>query len=245
MRPIRRNTSPISTDFSDYADAKPYLVARLGPYCSFCERPVVTQLAVEHVQPKGLSQYKHLIGRWDNFLLACVNCNSTKKDKNVVLTQVLLPDRDNTFTAFEYHNNGIISVSAQAKTTGNGATANTLLGLTGLDKSALNTTDENGRRVALDRVTQRMEVWLEANSAKGDLAANQHNRLLRDYVVKLAVKTGFFSVWMSVFEEDADMRLRLINAFPGTAESGCFDLGSGAVISPAPNPDALDAGGKI
>lgn len=245
MRPIRRNASPRATDFTDYTDAKPDLVARLGAYCSFCERPVVTQLAVEHVQPKGLPIYAHLIGRWNNFLLACVNCNSTKKDKDVVLSQFLLPDRDNTFAAFEYHDNGMVSASMLAMTTGNGVTANDLLSLTGLDKAALNSPDENGKQVALDRVRQRMETWLEAQSARSDIEENPDNTLLRNYIVKLALKTGFFSVWMKVFEADSDMRLRLIRAFPGTAESGCFDLTSGDSISPAPNPDALVAGGKI
>jgi 5-methylcytosine-specific restriction endonuclease McrA len=102
MRPVRRGLSPLSLDYADYQNAKPDLVARLGPYCSFCERPVFTQLAVEHIQPKGLPQYAPLIGRWTNFLLACVNCNSTKKVKNVVLADVLLPDRDNTSAVFCY-----------------------------------------------------------------------------------------------------------------------------------------------
>lgn len=245
MRPIRRSTSPRVIDFIDYTDAKPDLIARLGCYCSFCERRVVTQLAVEHVQPKGLPEYAHLIGRWDNFLLACVNCNSTKKDKDVVLSQVLLPDRDNTFVAFEYHDNGTVTASAQANTTGNGIAANASLSLMGLDKAALNAPDENGKQVALDRVRQRMEIWLEAESARSDIAENPGNNLLRDYVVKLAVNTGFFSVWMTVFEGDADMRLRLVNVFPGTAASGCFDLVSGNTVSPTPNPDALIDGGKI
>lgn len=245
MRPIRRNVSPKMTDYKNYHDALPDLVARLGSYCSYCERRVATQLAVEHVQPKGLPQYAHLIGRWDNFLLACVNCNSTKKDKNVVFSQVLLPDRDNTFVAFEYQDNGTVTASAQAMATGDDTIANDLLKLTGLDKAALNSADENGKQVALDRVRQRMETLLNAQSARADIAENPDNNLLRNYVVKLAIETGFFSVWMTVFNEDVDMRLRLINAFPCTAASGCFDLTSGNIVSPAPNPDALVAGGKI
>ncbi|AQT62095.1 HNH endonuclease [Cellvibrio sp. PSBB023] len=245
MRPIRRNTSPRVTDFTDYTDAKPDLVARLGPYCSFCERRVMTQLAVEHVQPKGLPAYAHLIGRWNNFLLACVNCNSTKNKKDVVLSQVLLPDRDNTFVAFEYQDNGTVTASAQAIASGNGTVANNLLSLTGLDKAALNNPDENGKQVALDRVRQRMEALLCAQDALTSIRSQPENNMLRDAVVKLAKASGFFSVWMTVFNDDADMRLRLINSFPGTAESGCFDLISGNTVSPSPNPDALVAGGKI
>ena len=244
MRPIKRGDSPQKLDYIDYQDAKPDLVARLGPYCSFCERPVLTQLAVEHIQPKGLPQYSHLVGRWNNFLLACVNCNSTKRYKNVVLADVLLPDRDNTWVAFRYGPDGSIESSFQARVNGLEAVANNTLKLIGLDKAAINTLDENGQRVALDRMSQRMEVWLEAEEAKVDLQNNPHNVVLRSYVVKLAQKTGFFSVWLTVFDGDDDMKSRLIDAFPSTRTSGCFDV-NGVNISPATNPDRLADGGKI
>lgn len=41
------------------------------------------------------------------------------------------------------------------------------------------------------------------------------------------------------------MRNRLIDAFAGTRESGCFDPITTEAISPAPNPDNLDCGGKL
>jgi 5-methylcytosine-specific restriction endonuclease McrA len=78
MRPIRRGLSPRTSDFEEYQSAQPYLAGRLDTYCSYCERRIATNLAVEHIQPKGRPAYANLIGRWDNFLLACVNCNSTK-----------------------------------------------------------------------------------------------------------------------------------------------------------------------
>lgn len=244
MRPIRRGTSPRATDFSDYTDAKPDLISRLGPYCSFCERPVTTQLAVEHVQPKGLPAYAHLIGRWDNFLLACVNCNSTKKNKNVVLAQVLLPDRDNTFAAFEYLRDGTVQSSGQSVAAGLSVMADASLSLTGLNKGALNTPNANGTQIALDRVRQRMEAWLIAEEAKTDLQRSPYAGNLRKWIVKTAVETGFFSVWMTVFAGDIHMRRRLVDAFPGTDASGCFDA-AGNTVSPAPNPDALAGGSKI
>lgn len=244
MRPIRRGNAPRPNDYTDYKDAKPELVARLGSYCSFCERPVVTQLAVEHIQPKGLPAHAHLIGRWNNFLLACVNCNSTKKDKDVDPANVLLPDRDNTFAAFHYLPDGTVEPSATATANGLNAMAVATLKLTGLDKAALNTPDENGKQVALDRMSQRMEAYLAAEEAKNDLHKNPANRLLCDYVIKLATKTGFFSVWMTVFAADQAMLSRFIDAFPGTSASGCF-AANGDIVSPAPNPDALPGGGKI
>jgi hypothetical protein len=49
---------------------------------------------------------------------------------------------------------------------------------------------------------------------------------------------------MTVFHDDADMLNRLIDAFSGTRNKGCFDA-LGNTISPAPNPDLLPDGGKI
>lgn len=244
MRPVRRGDAPQPHDYADYKDAKPDLVARLGPYCSFCERPVVTLLAVEHIQPKGLPAYAHLIGCWNNFLLACTNCNSTKRDKDVDPENVLLPDRDNTFAAFQYLPDGTIEPSAHAAANGLQAMADEILKLTGLDKAALRTPDENGKQVALDRMSQRMEAWLAAEDAKNDLQSNPGNLELKNYVVKLAVKTGFFSVWMTVFAGNAEMLSRLIDGFSGTRGSNCFDA-NGTAVSPAPNLDGLPGGGKI
>lgn len=114
MRPVRRRRSPEAGDFDDYRDAFKHLVSRLGSYCSYCERRVVTQLAV-----------------------------------------------------------------------------------------------------------------------------------VRRLTAELAAQTGFFSIWMTVFAGDADMRNRLIDAFDGTRDSGCFDPATTEPCSPAPNPDGLPHGGKV
>lgn len=236
MRPVQRGASPQTTDFTDYTDAKADLVSRLGPYCSYCERRIPSNLAVEHIQPKGLPAYLPLAGRWDNFLLGCVNCNSTKTKKDVVLADVLLPDRDNTFAALTY--------SADGKIAADGSMAARLLSLVGLDKPISLALDANGTQVALDRVAQRMEVWGKAESAKMDIDAQPDHRVLRQYVVHLAQAEGFFSIWMTVFANDIDMRQRLIDAFPGTRGSGCFDPESTQPVCPSPNPDQLQDGAK-
>jgi len=245
MRPIRRGPSPRPNDFDDYRDAKAELVSRLGPYCSFCERRVATNLAVEHVQPKGLPAYAHLTGRWDNFLLACVNCNSSKGARDVRLDAVLLPDRDNTCAALSYEPDGTVGPSPSASAAGLARMVDETLALTGLDKAAINTPDRNGRQVALDRLSQRMETWLQATEARRLVISNPGNPDIRDLAARLAAATGFFSIWMTVFDDDVDMRWRLIERFPGTKESGCFGIADGRPVSPAPNPDALAGGGKI
>lgn len=245
MRPVRRATSPIAGDFDHYSKAQPYLISRLGGYCSYCERRVATQLAVEHIQPKGLPAYVHLIGCWENYLLGCVNCNSTKKDKDVVLTDILLPDRDNTFVAFTYQPDGTVIPSAACAALGLNQKAKDTLALTGLDKRISVAVDENGKQVAIDRVSQRMEVWAVAEEAKSDVDANPGNEAVRRGAIRTAKGYGFFSIWMTVFHNDQDMRNRLIDAFDGTRDSGCFAPVTAMPISPAPNPDALPGGGKL
>lgn len=244
MRPVMRGTSPQAADFADYAVAKRFLVQRLGRYCSYCERRVATNLAVEHIQPKDLQAYKTLVGRWDNYLLGCVNCNSTKKDKDVVLSEVLLPDRDNTAVAYDYLADGRIELAATVPAICR-PKAERLLALVGLDKPISVALDENGKQVALDRVSQRMDLWGIALEAKQDVDTNPGNDAVRRGAVRAAVAEGFFSIWMIVFSADADMRRRLIDAFPGTNGSGCFDPVSGLPVQPAPNPDGLTHGGKL
>ena len=245
MRPIRRGASPQAEDFDPYATAQPYLVSRLGMYCSYCERRICTNLAVEHIQPKVLAEFAHLEGTWTNYLLACVNCNSTKSAKPVNLHDTLLPDRDNTFVAFSYLKDGSVVPSAAVDERGMRAMAEATLALTGLDRANRGILDENDKEVALDRASQRREAWLVALANRDEIEAGPHLIPLRDAAVRVALATGFFSIWMTVFADDFDMRQRLIVAFSGTQASQCFDAITAQPVSPAPNPDRLVGGGKL
>lgn len=245
MRPVSRGASPQGDDFDPYATAQPYLVSRLGMYCSYCERCVRTNLAVEHIQPKGLAAFAHLEGTWTNYLLACVNCNSTKKAKPVDLHDTLLPDRDNTFVAFSYLKDGSVVPSASAVARGMQAMAEATLALTGIDKAYSVVLDENGREVALHRASQRRQAWLLAMASKEDVEAEPDSIRLRAAAVRTALESGFFSIWMAVFTDDIDMCQRLVAAFSGTRASQCFDATTAQPVSPAPNPDRLVGGGKI
>ena len=238
---MRRGAAPQQRDYTDYDDAKPELVSRLGRFCSYCERAIATGLAVEHIQDK--STHKALIGRWTNFLLSCVNCNSCKSTKQVDFAKTLLPDRDNSYAAFDYTPDGRIIPSirlgqAQRKT------AASLLALTGLDRRISETKDTNEKLIALDGVSQRMETWLIAEEAERDVSNAPNNQALKKSVTNHAIATGHFSIWMTVFHHHVDIRKRLIDAFPGTRESGCFDPATAEPVR-APNPDALASGGKV
>lgn len=49
MRPVLRGDSPQAMDFANYRDAFGELASRIDMFCSYCERRIVTQLAVEHI----------------------------------------------------------------------------------------------------------------------------------------------------------------------------------------------------
>jgi uncharacterized protein (TIGR02646 family) len=225
MRPVDRGGAP--QVFSDYADAKPFLVSRLGDYCSYCERPIKTNLAVEHVLPK--SRHPNLELDWANFLLGCVNCNSTKGRKPVDRTKCLLPDQDNTSLAYHYKQSGqVVSRSALADEIREKAEA--LLALTGLNKFPTTFPDGVQFEAALERWQQRSLAW---STAEMSLQAFESEDTVHvaDLIVTLARSTGFFSVWLRVFGDHPAMRVRFIEAFPGTA-SDCFDSSGQAVNRP-------------
>jgi uncharacterized protein (TIGR02646 family) len=241
MRPVLRGDSPQAVDYDNYRDAFGELAGRIGMFCSYCERRIATQLAVEHIQPKGLPAYAHLQGRWENFLLGCVNCNSTKGDEDVVLANVLLPDRDNTAAAYEYTMDGKIAIPGRLAIPER-TMAERTLALTGLDKRASAVVDSNGQLVAIDRVAQRMEIWLIAQESKRDLQAHSSDGFRRQ-IARTATGHGFFSIWMTVFSDDVAVRRLLIAEFRGTAVD-CFDANSTAAVSPRPL-NGLTHGSKI
>jgi hypothetical protein len=218
MRPIERGPAPGL--FDNYEEAKPRLVERLGPYCSSCERSLPTMLAVEHIQPKGLAQYAHLINDWTNFLLACPNCNSAKQDTPVEPADFYLPDRDNTFLAFAYADDG--SVGADARLTADQqAIASRTIELVALNKhDHRNWTDPALPHAALERLGQRLAAWNTARESLADLQARPCDEVRR-CIVRTALATGFFSIWMHVFAAYPDLCERFITGFPHTSDS-CF-----------------------
>lgn len=242
MRPVDRgpNPRPNADDYPNYRDAFGALTNRLGWYCSYCERRLPTMLHVEHIQPKDPARYPHLVGRWENFLLACVNCNSTKGSQAVTLQGELLPDRDNTFAAFDYTADGRIEPSESLHGPVRLA-AERVLRLVGLDKAINEVVDENGQLVLADRKSQRLQARLLAKRAKQNLQ-RQPGAAMLDQVIDTALENGHFSTWMDVFAEDPVVRRRLIRAFGHTA-TDCFDAAT-APVSPRPG-NGLPHGGKV
>ena len=204
MRSVNRGLWPTDNDgcrisFSRYSDAKRYLIERIGKYCSYCER--CTDLDLEHVIPQSVAP--HLVKEWCNFLLACINCNRCKSNKNNSRDGYLWPDHDDTFGAFVYQRDGRMSVKAGLVDVEYCKKASALFDLVGLGRQNTSTNERN---------RLRREAWGTAAWAR-DRAHDDNSRQL---VVRLALATGFFSVWMAVFHDDEDMRQRLTEAFPGT-----------------------------
>ncbi|MCE7980200.1 MAG: HNH endonuclease [Caldilinea sp. CFX5] len=216
MRPIDKGIAPRT--YTNYQDAQQDLVDRIGDYCSYCERQIETNLAVEHIQPK--SKMPALRNEWNNFLLGCVNCNSSKGSENILVDDYFWPDTENTLLVFEYLVGGRI-VPYPGLSVINFSKAQATISLFGLDRDPGHLDKSKHPSSKDKRWRRRQEAW---DLAQRDLARLQQNNTIqvRELIVENALGRGMFSIWMKVFENDVDMRRRLINAFKGTAIS-CFD----------------------
>lgn len=222
MRPVRRGACPQDQQgqeikFAAYQQARRELIHRMGEYCSYCEMQLDASLAVEHVQPKkppgAAAALPERELEWDNFLLACTNCNSTKGDTDVVLNDYLWPDRDDTFHGLCYSEGGVVSSAPGAQK----VRADRLIQLVGLHVKP-NTAEASDRRWLNRREAWDMAVRAKDRLARCPLDATQD---MREQIIDTAQAKGFWSVWMTVFADDPVMRDRLLQALPGT-NTGLF-----------------------
>lgn len=222
MRPVIRGACPTHDDgtpivFSAYSQARGKLIERLGECCSYCEVHLDTSLAIEHIQPKKppnaavVDTIREL--SWDNFLLACTNCNSNKGDEDVVLDDHLWPDRDNTFLAIIYKQGGLVEAAPGIDNT----RALKTIELVGLDK--VPSTHEQASNASDRRWNNRREAWDIAQESKKNLALVDCPVMRAQIVLQIQ---GFWSVWVTVFQDDPDMIERILSCIPGTAKH-CFD----------------------
>lgn len=217
MRPVTRGADP--GPFAQYRDAADPLMQRLGNYCSYCERHIETNLAVEHIQPKSLNPALERI--WGNFLLACVNCNSCKGDTSITISDYIWPDTENTLRAYQY-SGGLVTLDAalDASIT---PLAKALYLLTGLDKDPGNPDRDRKPTPTDKRWKSRQDTWDLAQQSLQDLQQpGADTPQMRSQIIRTATSRGGFGIWYTVFRSDADMRQRLVAAFPGTA-TDCFD----------------------
>ena len=223
MRPIDKGTG--NGPYARYENAFDDLRNAAGDFCSYCERQIETNLAVEHVQPK--SRKKALMTEWSNFLLGCLNCNSCKGKKNVVLADFFWPDRDNTMRAFEYEQSGVVKVRSRLRQA-NRQRAEATIALVGLDRIPGHV-DVKKRPSKADRRWLRRQEAFALAQRDLDRLRQLDNTIVRELITENAYGRGMFSIWMQVFSGDADMRRRLIQKFQGTA-SNCFHPQTTAAI---------------
>ena len=215
MRPVERGTAPRT--YSKYEYAIGDLEERLGTYCSYCERRLPINLAVEHVVPKDL--HPELKTEWTNFLLGCTNCNSVKGDQPVEVDNFLWCDRDNTFLAFAYSKGGFVQLADNLNEAQKNK-AQALLDLVGLQRHKAS---GRNRPAPRDKRWQDRELaWASAESCRNNFEILGQTNEVRELVLEVAKYCGFFSVWMNVFSDYPDVKRELIKIFTGTATS-CFD----------------------
>ncbi len=229
MRPVERGAAPrderdVAKVFAAYGDARDDLLARLGSFCSYCEMRIENAPNVEHVSPKSRDAERER--DWDNLLLACNHCNPTKGSVKRRLDDHLWPDRDNTARAFRYDESGRMEpveglpegVRLRALRTRN------MVGLDPRDATSAN----------LRRLKHRRDAWTMATTNRARLRAAPDplfGAALREVLVDLARRCGYWSIWMTVFADDPDMRRRLIEGFKGTS-AACFDTATTPIARP-------------
>jgi len=211
MRSVNKGPAPLDDNdlpvvFEAYQDAARHLKERLGRYCSYCERTIPVGLAVEHKRPK---EHHPLLERaWENFLLACANCNSSKGHSNPAIDSVVWPDEHDPFNLIAYMPNGAVRPRA-GLAPGLEAKVRATLARLGISKAP-------EEMSALDhRLFDRLEIWRRAAQSREDLA-NSDLPALRRAIVETAKASGGYSIWQAAFELDAAMRDALSRSFVGT-----------------------------
>lgn len=239
-----RETRPNETVIYAYHAVGAYLLRQLGEYCSYCETALCGNAAIEHIIAKAFATQEE--NRWTNFLLACVNCNSTKGtkvDRVTDLAGYIWPctprdvrvggtDYLSPWGRFEYYlEQGFALVRARPGEPGETEAANTLK-LVGLDKERPDDSAVRDRRI-----DNRTRTWRAAEKLVSDYIPylNQDGsltkpfgRLLEQQIIDVATGLGFWSVWMTVFEgalyragkpmgvTESVLRRLFCDTFPGT-----------------------------
>lgn len=210
MRPL---TKEYYTDHKDqytpYGNAKVDLFKAIGAYCSYCERQGhFSALSVEHIHDK--SKHSDLENDWDNFLLACINCNSIKGTKEVDFEKMFFPTNDDTFSIFRLLDGGFIQIHPDLPDL-DSVKAKRLLDLVGVNRYPGIT----GYSPKDKRWEERKSVW---ELAVRYLRKYEENLVDEETLLDLAKSKGFWSVWMTVFKDQKEFVKKLIQSFKGTKQ---------------------------
>ena len=225
MRPINKGESPYKK-INEYKDALPYLERRIGMYCSYCEFSIPHVPEVEHVVSKSKGGD---LTDWNNLNLGCKYCNTRKKAQTMPENKknYLWTDEDNTAIAYSYIN-GIPKVNEELliklDSTGDylkrARNTYNLVGLGNLPMGKDRDRRFGQRNTAYQKALNSLEHW---NHMK-DLSKEYQNDM-KNQIIMTALGDGFFSIWMEVFCDEPEIRLALIETFPGTNLNYCDEKG--------------------
>lgn len=219
MRPVDKGNSPY-TRIEKYQEAEPFLNDRIGRYCSFCELPVFHVPEVEHKEGKASGGD---LTEWKNLIYACKYCNTRKaqKIKAGEKGRWIWPDEDNTFLAFTYFDGYPRVNESYLKSLGDDVYQKAVSLFEGicLDFHPESVKDKDKRwQKRLDALGQAEHSWNVWQKVKD----TEFRKDLMETIIMSARNTGFFSVWMMVFQGDSEVKKALIASFPGTSRD-CFD----------------------
>lgn len=222
MRPVNKGDSPYQA-IKSYGDALPYLKKRLGAYCSYCEQPIDHVPEVEHLISKTRGGDETA---WENLLLGCKYCNTRKANTTSLenWTEYLWPNRDNTAMAYTYQNGFPRVNQALLEIDPDGdfyKKAQNLYDLVGLDHVTTEKDKDNRfvlRNAAYTIATAFLEDWEEAKKRQDSFLLE----ICKKHIEVVALKYGFFSVWMTTFSNEPEILQMLIEKFPNTRKE-CFD----------------------
>lgn len=221
MRPVIRSekfdASGHPIEYKPYGDAKLELIEEIGDFCSFCGKKVPrSSLEVEHIYGKrvkdsnGNNIYAHLEYHWNNFLLGCKNCNSTKGAKDIAQLKPFMPHQNNLLCYLEIMYGGTIHIK-QSLNQADKEGVQAYLDLVGLNRSP----GKSGYSKKDDRWEYRLTAYDKADKQLKKYKVNPSDSRIDD-IIDIALGAGFFSVWFTVFGEYALVQEALIQAFRGT-----------------------------
>lgn len=218
MRSVDKGPAP-QPDYNPYQTAKRDLVAAIGDYCSYCERKIEHMGAVEHVQPK--SAIPALATKWDNFLLGCVNCNSTKGSKVIDDTNIVdyvFPDKDDTFALIEYDPVTCLPRPAVGLSDEMTAKVENLIALVGLDKPQAHVGTLEYMKMSDVRAEKRLSASQQAERYKQTFLAvsPEQKEVTLSLIMDIVKGVGFWSQWMRVMKDVPELAEALWSVLPGT-----------------------------
>lgn len=162
--------------------------------------------------------------KWDNLLLSCKYCNTRKgtivakgeKDK------YLWPDEDDTFHVYLYSSD--IPELAEKYLSDKESTmrekAAKLFELIKLNNIPITPSDKDRR---YRERSEARNCAIESKKGLQHITSIEDRQLYLKRIEMLARSTGFFSTWMSIFNDDIEVKEILISAFKETKVEYCKD----------------------